>query len=67
MDGSLKNRIEKRAYEIFLHRGALPGYHFDDWVKAEKEVMAEIAKGKTGSAKTAAASPAPKKSAAKKK
>jgi hypothetical protein len=46
MDAILKNRIEKRAYEIFLHRGAQPGHHFDDWVKAEKEIMAEIAREK---------------------
>jgi hypothetical protein len=51
MDASLKNRIEKRAYELFLHRGAQPGHHFDDWVKAEKEVMAEIAKEKAPKAK----------------
>jgi|GEM_PF-2472034 hypothetical protein len=46
MDTTLKNRIEKRAYELFLHRGAQPGHHFDDWVKAEKEVLAEIEKEK---------------------
>jgi hypothetical protein len=51
MDAILKNRIEKKAYEIFLHRGAQPGHHFDDWVKAEKEVMAEIAKEKANKAK----------------
>ena len=51
MDAALKNRIEKRAYEIFLHRGAQPGHHFDDWVKAEKEILAEIAKEKSGKAK----------------
>jgi hypothetical protein len=51
MDAALKNRIEKRAYEIFLHRGAQPGHHFDDWVKAEKEIMAEIAKEKTAKVK----------------
>jgi hypothetical protein len=45
MDANLRNKIEKRAYEIFLHRGAQPGHHFDDWVKAEKEIMAEISKG----------------------
>jgi hypothetical protein len=51
MDAALKNRIEKRAYEIFLHRGAQPGHHFDDWVKAEKEIMAELAKDKANKAK----------------
>jgi hypothetical protein len=44
---ALKTRIEKKAYEIFLRRGAQDGHHFDDWVKAEKEVMAEMAKEKT--------------------
>jgi hypothetical protein len=51
MDAVLKNRIEKRAYEIFLHRGAQPGHHFDDWVKAEKEIMAELAKEKAAKPK----------------
>ncbi len=51
MDSVLKNRIEKRAYEIFLHRGAQPGHHFDDWVKAEREIMAEMAKDKVNKAK----------------
>ncbi|HUI91595.1 MAG TPA: DUF2934 domain-containing protein [Chitinivibrionales bacterium] len=51
MDAVLKNRIEKKAYEIFLHRGAQPGHHFDDWIKAEKEVMAEIAKEKAAKGK----------------
>jgi hypothetical protein len=58
VDASLRNRIEKRAYEIFLHRGAQPGHHFDDWVKAEKEIMAEISKEKGGQKKPA---PAPLK------
>ncbi len=62
MDATLRNRIEKKAYEIFLHRGAQPGYHFDDWVKAEKEVATEIAKEKTPTAKAPAAKPAGKKS-----
>jgi hypothetical protein len=51
VDAALKNRIEKRAYEIFLHRGAQPGHHFDDWVKAEKEIKAEIDKDKVNKAK----------------
>jgi hypothetical protein len=51
VDANLRNRIEKRAYEIFLHRGAQPGHHFDDWVKAEKEVMAEVGKEKGSSQK----------------
>jgi Protein of unknown function (DUF2934) len=46
VDATLRNKIEKRAYEIFLHRGAQPGHHFDDWVKAEKEITAEMSKDK---------------------
>jgi hypothetical protein len=67
VDATLRNRIEKRAYEIFLHRGAQPGHHFDDWVKAEKEVMAEIAKEKSGKAPAAAAPEKKKAAPAKKK
>jgi hypothetical protein len=60
VDAALRSRIEKKAYEIFLHRGAQPGFHFDDWVKAEKEVAAEIAKEKVEPAKKKAV-PAKKK------
>ena len=38
----IRSKIEKRAYELFLARGALHGYHMQDWEQAEKEVMAEI-------------------------
>jgi hypothetical protein len=67
MDAALRNRIEKKAYENFLHRGAQPGHHFDDWVKAEKEVMAEIGKEKAGAAKTAKPAVQAKAPAQKKK
>jgi len=61
MDANLRNRIEKRAYEIFLHRGAQPGHHFDDWVKAEKDVMAEVSKEKGSSQKKPVMAPAKKR------
>ncbi|NLP02246.1 MAG: DUF2934 domain-containing protein [Fibrobacter sp.] len=38
----IRSKIEKRAYELFLARGARHGYHMQDWEQAEKEVMAEI-------------------------
>ncbi len=31
-------RIEKRAYELYLERGGENGRDFDDWVIAEKEL-----------------------------
>jgi hypothetical protein len=40
-DEALKKRIEERAYELFLERGGEHGYHLEDWLKAEKEILAE--------------------------
>ncbi len=32
--------IEKRAYEIYLQRGARDGNDLDDWLTAEREIAA---------------------------
>jgi len=40
---SMREMIEKRAYELFLKRGGVHGYHMADWIQAEKEISAEIA------------------------
>jgi hypothetical protein len=32
------DEVRKRAYEIFLQRGASYGNDLDDWLKAEKEI-----------------------------
>jgi hypothetical protein len=32
--------IAKRAYELFLQRGSLPGFELDDWLQAEAELVA---------------------------
>jgi hypothetical protein len=37
--------IAKRAYEIYLQRGSLPGYEVDDWLQAEAELTASAARG----------------------
>jgi hypothetical protein len=37
MDASVKEKIEKRAYELYLQRGGTHGYAIDDWLQAEKE------------------------------
>lgn len=39
---SVREMIEKRAYELFLARGGLHGYAIQDWNQAEKEVLAEV-------------------------
>lgn len=36
---SLQERIAKRAYELFIARGGLHGYHIQDWAQAETPVQ----------------------------
>ncbi len=37
---SSQSEIAKRAYEIYLDRGATPGRDLDDWLQAESELAA---------------------------
>jgi hypothetical protein len=37
--------IAKRAYELYLQRGSLPGYEVDDWLQAEAELTVSAARG----------------------
>jgi hypothetical protein len=32
--------IAKRAYELYLERGSVPGYEMEDWLAAEAELTA---------------------------
>jgi hypothetical protein len=32
------DEIRRRAYEIYLERGSLPGQELEDWVQAEREI-----------------------------
>jgi Protein of unknown function (DUF2934) len=34
-----RRKVEQRAYQIFEERGRTNGSDFDDWIKAEREVM----------------------------
>jgi hypothetical protein len=38
---SLRDVIEKKAYEIFVQRGGEHGKDLDDWLEAEKIVISE--------------------------
>ena len=38
-----QDRIAKRAHELYLQRGSLPGHELDDWLQAEAEVAAQAA------------------------
>lgn len=46
---NLYMKIAQRAYALYAARGYKHGHHTEDWLKAEKEVMAgEAKKGKKG-------------------
>lgn len=36
----LEAQIRQRAYELYQERGCTPGHENDDWLQAEREVMA---------------------------
>lgn len=36
----LESQIRQRAYELFQERGCTPGQENDDWLTAEREVLA---------------------------
>lgn len=38
----LRERITKKAYERYLDRGQLDGYDLEDWLEAERLVLAEL-------------------------
>ena len=35
-----EQEIRRRAYEIYLERGAQPGHELEDWLQAETELTA---------------------------
>jgi len=37
---SLEEQIRQRAYELYLQRGNEPGSELDDWLQAEREILA---------------------------
>ncbi len=41
MKEDLKKRISERAYRYFKERGGIHGYHQEDWLRAEKEILEE--------------------------
>ena len=36
----LEVKIRERAYELYLERGSTPGSENEDWLRAEREVLA---------------------------
>jgi hypothetical protein len=39
---SLQQKIAACAYELFLKRGQAHGHDLEDWLEAEREVLAEV-------------------------
>jgi hypothetical protein len=42
MDDQIRTWIEERAREVYFERGCHEGHALDDWLQAEREVLAEI-------------------------
>jgi hypothetical protein len=40
-----QDEIARRAYELFLQRGSVPGHETDDWLQAEAELSARGGEG----------------------
>ena len=34
-----QDKVRRRAYEIYLQRGAVAGFQVEDWLQAESEVL----------------------------
>jgi hypothetical protein len=37
-----EQEIRDRAYEIYLQRGAQPGYELEDWLQAERQLACGV-------------------------
>jgi hypothetical protein len=36
----LEAKIRERAYQLYQERGSIPGFENEDWLRAEREVLA---------------------------
>ena len=46
-DASLRETVQKRAYELFLKRGKQPGHELEDWLQAEREISSKKGRHRT--------------------
>ena len=51
---SPQEKIALRAYEIYLERNGAPGNPLEDWVRAEREILAAASKTSKKTASVAA-------------
>ena len=54
-----QDEIARRAYELFLQRGSVPGHETDDWLQAEAELSARG--GESEHEERQASTPAPRR------
>ena len=60
-----RDEIARRAYELFLQRGSVPGHETDDWLQAEAELSAQG--GESEGADRQTATPAPREGASRRR
>ncbi len=58
-DPALRERIAGKAYELFQERGGTHGHDLDDWLEAERLVLAERGSPAARSKAPASQSPEP--------
>jgi hypothetical protein len=37
-ENNRSDAVARRAYDLYLQRGAQPGHELDDWIQAEREI-----------------------------
>ena len=57
--------IAKRAYELYLQRGSVPGYELDDWLQAEADLSSAAATAADESERPAPVQPVVRRRAAR--
>jgi Protein of unknown function (DUF2934) len=62
MDNSLEHRIRERAYEMWTAHGCVHGQAEQQWLGAEREVLATSAVGLAGGPGTKKKGPSPARS-----
>ena len=48
----IREKIERRAYEVYESRGSQDGHDLEDWLRAENEVRAQMQRPHVKSVKT---------------
>jgi hypothetical protein len=52
-----REEIERRAYEIYIERGAQDGHDAEDWIAAEQELSSPFASEAKSASSTATSAP----------